>query len=181
MELLHAYNICMRAAGQSALSSVDDADPDAAEIAHSINEAKDDILGNGYPFNKDTVTLAVDGNSKVPTTGYIRVIFPAGTPSYLTIRDGFVWDSNTQTFWSQAITNVRVVIDSNWGDIPQDFQYWIAYKAAVAYLVQLKGAVPELSYFMKKEKEAKSKAEGKYPVDFGVGNGTSNWKSVYYS
>ncbi len=169
MEKLAALNIALRAIGQSAAASLDTEDPDVAEWENHYQTAKREVLQNGYPFNTDKVTLSLDGNSRIPASTYLSI--PILSSLGLTIRNGFVWNPRVADYYSTALGSNDVVVDVEWSDIPQEFQDWIAHRAAVSYLLQVKGPTTDLIVWQRMEASKAAKAELLYPVNLGVGTG----------
>lgn len=178
MQLIEAYNVCLRAIGQAAIASLDSYDPDVAEISNHVNEAKRQILSNGYPYNTDTITLSPDPSdgNKLNISGYLAVRLPDN----LAERGGYVWEPSKAAFYTDALAGIRVVQDLSWTDIPVPHREWIAYRAALSFLLQVKGPVPEIAYYERKEREMSARAEAMYPTDFGVANGTTALLGRFY-
>lgn len=161
MTILEAYNLCLRAIGQSAIASISLADPDVAEIQNVFNAAKREILQPGYPFNTDLVELLPNEDSKIDVSGYLQI--KGLTEKGYTIRSGFVWDPANSEYLSTTLGKMSCVIDSNWDDIPDEFKRYIATRAAVSFLMQVKGPTADFSYWNYELQAAASRAEMLYP------------------
>jgi len=178
MTKLEALNLALRAIGQSAVASVDTNDPDVAEWQNVFDTAERDILGAGYDFNVETVTLSVV-NGKVPVGQYLRIVDLGNTD--LTVRNNKVYNRATGAFVTTAIPNVQAVVDVDWEDIPHEFQMWIATRTALHYILLIKGPVAEASYYQSLEAQRQGRAEALYSYDYGNGSGINKLTSKYRS
>lgn len=171
MTELQAYNLCLQAVSQAAINTISVADPDVAEIANHLAQAKRSVLQMGWLFNTDTVDLEVDGNSKVSVAEYLKVYLPDG----LTVRGGYVWQPETSSYYDQDINSAQCVVDVAWTDIPEEGQQAIAHKAAVSYLMQIKrDDFTSLQLWQMKSVNRMAALELLYPTDYGDATGGSS-------
>jgi hypothetical protein len=172
MNKVEACNIALRALGVGTASSIDTNDPDVAEWLNVFNATVREVQRVGYPFNTDTVTLSLNGDNRIPVTGYLTI--PILQQMNLTVRNGFVWDPSTADYYATAIGPTPATVEVAWDDIPELWQVAIAYKAAVDYLVQVKGPTADLGFWMSKAQNAMASAEAMYPTDYGKANGITS-------
>jgi hypothetical protein len=171
MEIINAHNICLRAARLARIASPNTYDPSVSEVQPHIDDAKREILRNGYEFNTEQMTLSPNNDDKISVDGYVNVYLPAGYEN-LIVKNGFLWDRQLRVYHSTEIANAMVVLDKVWDNIPDEFQEWISYKAAAGFAAQLLGPdSPEAQKAAMTEVDYACRAEGMYHYDFGTTTG----------
>lgn len=188
MNLINAYNVHTAAIGQARISAINTYDPDVAEIKNHLDETTREFLTKGWSFNTDTVTLSVEqSENKVPVSAYLTYYLPKSLYHLVARR---VEDTNTSYLWNtlendwhtEAIENVRVVVDLPWDSIPPEVQDAIAYRSAVKYMLQVKGPVPEIQYYETKAIHYLSSAETNYmKTDYHKTTGLHRLLSYYHN
>lgn len=140
----------MEAAGLRAVSDIDEDDPQVSQLTTIIDREKRNSQVDGYPFNTDKVDLVVNIDGVIDVAGFLDVELPNG----LQILDGKVWDPRESAFHDETITDVWVISDREWTDIPTLFQEWIARKAARAFISAIKG--PDDTYLEARNREVEA-------------------------
>jgi len=64
--------------------------------------------------------------------------------------------------------------------MPDEVQQWVAYTAAVSYFLHLKGAAPEVQFWVREAYGRQCKAELLYQkTDWGIGSGANKLVGSY--
>ncbi len=180
MNIIEALNIGLRAIGQSAVSSLDETDPDVSEWLNHYNIAYREILQNGYPFNTNTLNLVrstTDGITAIQLNGYLKI--KGMEARGLTGKNSRVWDPSIANYYQSDWPGAEVVTEISFGEIPQEFQEWIAYRAALYFFLQVKGPTADVAYWQQAEQNKCIRAENLYPQDYGTANGANRLLSEF--
>lgn len=154
MQEIDAYNICLRSAGLRRISEIDLDDQQTADLSEIIQEQKEQIQYDGYPWNMDRITLTPVGGF-IDVSGYLRVELPQG----LTVLDNKVWDPRNNEFYDETLVDIWVVSDRAFINIPNLFQNWLARRSATFFVNSING--PDDTYIaaVQQEREAFSGAQ----------------------
>lgn len=179
MNEVDVYNIVLEAIGQRPISgqTVSVADKWVSQIQRFILNAKRSVLlndGMGWIFNTESVTLNPDANVNgyLPTSAYLDCKLPKPFINRTYNNILCVYNRDENSFVTDAMTNVPIIRDSDWSDIPTEAKMVIGYRAAINMLVSTKGAVAEANYYAGKEVEAFGQLEHNYSVNSDAGEGT---------
>ncbi len=170
---LSAVNSILGAIGQSPITGqvANNANPEVAFIYNILTEVNKDVQNEGWHFNSES-HVAVDPDSNKHLT------LPANTLRYdlhdgqfdktrdLVVRNGRLYDlvNHTDEFDSEVYLDVVTLYE--FGDLPNVFQRYITYRAAVRAAAQLVSN-PNLVQLLSKD-EAKSRAACvEYECDMG--------------
>ena len=170
---LSAVNSILGAIGQSPITGqvANNANPEVAFIYNILTEVNKDVQNEGWHFNSEN-HVAVDPDSNKHLT------LPANTLRYdlhdgqfdktrdLVVRNGRLYDlvNHTDEFDSEVYLDVVTLYE--FGDLPNVFQRYITYRAAVRAAAQLVSN-PNLVQLLSKD-EAKSRAACvEYECDMG--------------
>lgn len=180
MNLLDALNLILRAASQPQVNATTD---ENANIAWNVlKRERRSILSNGYHFNRDSVDLAVDTSDRVPLDRkFLKVRFPS---DHLSFRDDpttnkrYVWDTHTSEYIDYALPDVDVVFDiDDFGLIPEQFQRWIAAKAALTHWHDTHGA-NQNPYLQSELRDASARAINSLPSGETNVHGATGWRGL---
>ena len=150
MELIDAFNICLEAAGLRNISDINLDDSQTAQIDTIINREKRKTQYDGLPWNTDKVNLTVNIDGVIDVSGFLRVELPSG----LVVLDEQVWDPANSVFWSEDISDVWVISDRDWSNIPELFQEWVARRSASYFVGAISG--PDDTFQEAKLREAEA-------------------------
>ena len=107
IKLLEAVNHCLSSSGKSNVSQLNDGSEHQARAQNAIATIRKDILTRGWKFNTNIVSLAVDGDGRVPVDkSYLKVGFRDLNLSLRYHEDTnqqFVWDIRENDYWGEAI------------------------------------------------------------------------------
>ncbi len=150
MELIEAFNICLEAVTLRNISDINLDDAQTARIDTIIKREKRQVSYDGYPWNTDKVNLTVNIDGVIDVSGFLRVELPRG----LTVLDDQVWDPANNEFWSEDISDVWVISDRDWDNVPEQFQEWIARRSAATFVSAVSG--PEDTFQAAKLREGQA-------------------------
>jgi hypothetical protein len=179
MELLTAYNICLRAVNESPISDIETESYIVAQIEPLLDSKRQTILLKGFPFNTHTMTLTADDSDQIviPAT-YLKIRFPAAHQERLTVYNGKVYDRTTQEYWSTDLT-VEVVLDIAFAEIPEAYAQWIAREAAVEFEVQVHGLTAAYQFLKKQANQAMQTACNSEFVSIDTMSGFTSLRGAY--
>ena len=169
---LSAVNSILGAIGQSPVTSLNFTNPEISFIYNILTEVNKDVQNEGWHFNTENhkkVTLSADGNITVPTNT-LRYDFHNGlsNKSYDTvIRDGKLYDlvNHTDT-WTKGDYYIDVVTLYAFEKLPNPFQRYITYRAAVRAATQLVSN-PNLVKLLQEDERKMRAVCLEYDCDYG--------------
>jgi len=159
---LSAVNSILGSIGQSPVTSLNFQNPEVSFIYNILTEVNKDVQNEGWHFNTENhIKLSPEA-----TTGYITL--PANTLRYdihdglvdksrdVVVRNGRLYDLVDHTDVFTKDIYVDAVTLYQFSDLPNPFQRYITYRAAVRAATQLV-ANPQLAQLLQQD-EAKSRA-----------------------
>ena len=182
---LSAVNSILGAIGQSPVTTLNYENPEISFIYNILTEINKDVQNEGWHFNTEPhVEVVPDANK--------NLVLPANTIRYtlhdglskktqdLVVRNGKLYDmvDHTYEFDYNVFLDITTLYPFN--DLPNPFQRYITYRAAVRAATQLVSN-PSLAQLLQQD-EAKSRAAGvEYECDmsnpsyfgFPAGHGTT--------
>lgn len=166
---VQACNMIRSASGLAPLSTQVE-DPKTVRFLES---AIIEMSNGSQPYNTNKVDLVVDNTGKIDVSEYISFVLP---PEYknLVSKDGYLWDSNNNEYYSQDIKGVLVTENISWENIPTAWQYAIAARAACNFLVQFKGYGNELAFCEKRAFDLLCAAELNDPANVSNSHGITD-------
>jgi len=150
MELIDAFNICLEAAGLRQISDINLDDAQVGQIDTIIRREKRQVQYDGYPFNTTRMNLTTNVDDEIDVSGFLRVELPLG----LTVLDDKVFDPRNNEFFDEDLNDIWVISDRQWDDIPEQFQEWIARRAAGRFVSAISG--PDDTYSEARLREAQA-------------------------
>lgn len=115
---LRIINAMLRIIGESAVDSLDTAHPDVVSAAEVLDSNKEEILGQGWWFNKFTVTLTRDINGIIHVPANTMSLDSTNPSHNYTIRDGKLFDMGNQTYIFTENQEVEIIFDLPEEEIP---------------------------------------------------------------
>lgn len=154
--LLEAYNIVLRAANESPITTLETDTYTVALVEPVLDSVRRRILQEGWNFNSDCIQFTPDEEDQivVPST-YFAVKFPDNLKERLTVRNGKVWDRSTQEYYSTAF-KAEVRLDLAFCQLPPLAQQYIARLAACEFEEQVHG--PSAAHALLTQRANKAKA-----------------------
>ena len=146
---IDAFNICLEASGLRRISQIDLTDAQTAQIDTIIQREKAQVQYDGYPFNTERTTLTPVSGS-IDVSGFLQVELPDG----LVVKDDKVFDARNQVNFTDTLTDVWVIFDRTFSDIPEQFQEWIARRSAGRFVSAISG--PDDTYQEARIREAQA-------------------------
>lgn len=138
MTLLEAYNIILAANGDAPISAIAGNEWIVGLISPFLEKNRRMVLSMGLGSNVDTQALAVnEDDTIVVPTSVLKLRFPQGF-DYLTIRNGLVYNRNTQTNHAEAIT-VLATFDFPFDQLDDMTQDWIVNLTARDFRLRQSG------------------------------------------
>ena len=131
-----------------------------------------EMSGGTQPYNTNKTTLTPNSDSKIDVSEFISFVLPVSLIN-LVEKDGFLWDSDNEEYYSESIDNVLVTSLPQWDNIPTAWQYAITHRACCNFIAQFKGVTNELQYWEKKAYESLCKAEIDNPANLGSVTGVN--------
>lgn len=139
MREIEAVNITLEALGESRIVDLNTSNPSAGLARSALSRKRTGILSTGWWFNviTDTITPGFNGQIKVPWAQLS--IYSLDGRKYGE-RDGVLYDLvNRSKVFSETV-RVRVVLDIEFGDLPEYMAQWIAYETAAEVYMNDLGA-----------------------------------------
>jgi hypothetical protein len=136
---LDAVNLCLRAKGLEAATSVDLSDGDVADVVQWLDMMDQQVQSRGWFFNKDwSLTLPLDANSNVPlpagTLGVANAYYHQRWPmvAMRTQNDlPFLYNLGDHNFVFPSQPVVDIIIRMDFKDLPVQARQYIAASAAM--------------------------------------------------
>lgn len=178
MELLTAYNICLRAVNEEAISDIQTESYLIAQLEPLLDSVRRRILLKGHPFNVHTVTLPADAGGVEIPAAYLTVRFAESLKHRLTIYNGKVYDRAENENWTDELT-LDVVLDVPFAQIPEVYAEWIAREAAEEFEVQVHGLTAAYQHLHRQAMLAKQTALNSEFVSIDGMNGFVNIQGAY--
>ena len=157
---LSAVNSILGAIGQSPITTLNFTNPEISFIYNILTEVNKDVQNEGWHFNTEYhVTVSPDSNKHVTlpnkTLRYDIHDGLSNKNSDVVTRNGRLYDLVNHTDEFDGDLSVDVVTLYDFADIPNVFQRYITYRAAVRASAQLVSN-PQLVELLKQD-EAKSR------------------------
>lgn len=128
---IDAINRIIRAAGQVQANST--TDPNAAVAKNVLARERRRLLAGGFAFNTDKIVVQVNTSGRVPVSSeFLKIRFRDGDGHLDTRKESgtrYIWNLNEGT-WHDQDTELEVVFDMPFADIPENFGQWISDYAA---------------------------------------------------
>ena len=135
MDELEAMNMLLRAIGSSPVNSLETPHPDAANAKTTLNRIRKQAQKRGWWFNIDyNVKFTPDPSTGVvdisPTMSKVVMVSPAHV-----VRGNKLYDNQNQTYkFTTPPVAIRVQYVTQWEDMPQSLQEYVAYVAAAHFV-----------------------------------------------
>jgi len=138
---LSAVNSILGSIGQSPVTTLNYENPEISFIYNILTEINKDVQNEGWHFNTEYhVEIEPDANK--------NLLLPANTLRYtlhkaehksqdLVVRNGKLYDLVDHTFEFESAVYLDVVTLYSFNDLPNPFQRYITYRAAVRAATQL--------------------------------------------
>lgn len=139
---LDAVNTILGSAGESAVTSLDNAPADVGNALNVLDEVTRDVLLEGWYFNvEDGVAFqpAVDNTITVPPSVLTFDSEPDGTVDPI-LRGQRVYDRKSHSYSFTKPVTARVTYLLEWADLPQAARHYIAVRSARVYCDRFVGA-----------------------------------------
>ncbi len=167
LKTIDAVNLILRTAGHQSVSSVTASDTRSNTALATLVRTRQRILEKAYQFNKLVVDLNVNSDDRVTIPEvYLSIKLPF---DYLTERldtnddNLYVWNNMLKAWHTDKVMDVVVAIDvTNFDKIPDVFQTWIAYEAAMEYQSEHKGN--PTAFVTKRAQDARADALNSLPA-----------------
>lgn len=140
---LEAVNIMLWAIGEQSVSSIDPQDitQEAALAEKILDTVSRDVQALGWYFNEGLdVTLALDGNFKIPIPSNALKVLVTGETDLIGIRGGFLWNRSENTDIFADTVDAYIVYGLDFVDLPQAAKTYIAIRAARVFQQRVLGA-----------------------------------------
>lgn len=136
---LDAVNLCLRAKGLEAATSVDLSDGDVAEVVQWLDMMDQQVQSRGWFFNKDwSLSLPLDTNSNVPlpagTLGVANAYYHQKWPMVTARTQNdlpFLYNMQSHNFVFEYPPIVDIIIRIDFKDLPVQARQYIAASAAM--------------------------------------------------
>tara|TARA_R100000008_G_scaffold56582_1_gene34854 strand:+ start:179 stop:796 length:618 start_codon:yes stop_codon:yes gene_type:complete len=168
---LSAVNSILGAIGQSPVTTLNYENPEVSFIYNILNEINKDVQNEGWHFNTEPhVEIKPDANKNlVVPTNTLRYTLHDGLNKKtqdLVVKAGKLYDMIDHTFVFDNPVYLDIVTLYPFSDLPNPFQRYITYRAAVRAATQLVSN-PSLAQLLAQD-EAKSRASCiDYECDMG--------------
>lgn len=129
MQLLEAINISLRAIGESEVVSESTSNPTAGIIKSAITQHRRSLLATGWWFNTVEQVITPTADHRITPPSNALAIYGA-TGNKLAIRDGWLYDLNTQSNRFTEATYIKVLVDYDFEDLPEYAAQYIANRVA---------------------------------------------------
>ncbi len=145
MTKLEAVNIALDAIGEEAVNSLASATADAESAERMLDEAKREVLSQGWGFNTRTIylTLDVDGRFVVPGNALSVVTTGPHALFDVVVDGGYLLNKYTNsTVWgSPNKIQVEIVYDRDFEVLPYTLSNYIARYNAVRFQKRALGSI----------------------------------------
>jgi hypothetical protein len=143
-----------------------------AIITDSLNRSKKRVLRKHWRKFARRTDLNLDSNSKIPTSSYLKIVYPPALKEKLTEKNGFVWDLVEDQYYATAIQKAWIVTDIDFVQISSDaWAEYITLDAAVEFAMRLNDVDGNYAEIYRLRKLAKMAAinEARVNLDAGFG------------
>lgn len=115
---LNIINAMLSIVGESAVDSLDTAHPDVVSASAFLDSNRSEILGQGWWFNKRTMTFTRDINGHIYIPATTITVDSTDNSKNLAIRDGKLFDVDNQTYIFTENQELETVVDLTEDEIP---------------------------------------------------------------
>lgn len=175
---LEMVNIVIRSIGMAPALTLDESSQQVALSQLAIGHVRREILSVGWVFNTDTVDLSYSsehGKILIPSA-YLKVYLSDG----YVVRNGGVWYNAGAEFYTDDLTNIKIVIDIPNDEMPEPFQQYVAYKACERMWEDTNGETAPL-HIRERTARAWAKAAASEKNGLKMATGISSMESAHTS
>lgn len=157
LSAVEAVNLILRAYGEARISSLGET-ADAVKAEKALIMAQFQALSEGYSFcTTERLTLSRDVNGYVYAGINVTQVVPTGSSAGLdvVVLGDRLFDREDQTYVFDADVEADVTIALPWDDLPQPAAWYVAYRAAFAFVSDEKPGDPALRGLQEQIRQAK--------------------------
>ena len=184
MKILEAVNLCLRALNHAAVNEIGAGDENSALVKTTVESVRKEILIEGYDFNTDRVSMAVDSSGKMPVSPtWLKI---RGLPRGITVRyhtdgSGYLWDRPNNEWYAQPLEGIDVVFDiTTFHQIPEHFARWIAHESAVRCFQQFNKSDPPRTLIQQRNRAQGNAAATIENISINTGNGFNRLLAAHH-
>ena len=163
MQTLDAYNLMLAYLGLPPISSIDTQDSEVVILQSSLRRAKERVLREAWRVFGNEVKLTPNNEGKIDLKPYIRIVYPPQLRRRITVRNGFAWDIEKNTYFNEDIDRVFVVDNIDFDNIGSDeWQEYIAFVATQEAMLRINSVDADYAELDRQKRLARARAHNQF-------------------
>lgn len=182
--MLDALNAMLAGIGEAPVNTLrDPLTGDVALAMNTLNEVSRKVQAQGWVCNTArNLTLPVDSRGEIPVpTNAVRPVFDDPAASFVSIRQGKLFDLVNQTFRFEGPVTLNLITVLEFSDLTESLRLYIAIKAARIFQDRAVGSPQLHGYQERDEYEAlvdarhEDAAMGRWNIQKGTSGFLGGW------